>query len=180
MLLVALVAGVVRSDFLVVSLAVAGAQLVATMLIAGRFHKHIRKSAGAQVVASAALGLLLLPIEIVAQVPTRLLVVDILAWVPVFAAFSLSVRAAFARAQKRTAVAHYITAAALLLPIISGIGLYLLGAHREIGVSLIGFAGCLTFALWQPRPRSLKRAGLFMTALLVLALLWVLLFEVLA
>ncbi len=174
MLLVALAAGSIRSEFVLVSLVVAGALLVATVAVAGRYHKHIRKSALAQVSASAALGLLLVPIELVGQVPMRILLLDVLAWVPVFAAFSLSVRAVFSRAQKRPQLATRITAAALFLPIASGLLLLSLGAHQNPGISLIGFAGCLTFAIWRPRPRSLKRSGLLMTALLMLAVAWLL------
>lgn len=122
---------------------------------------------------SAALGLLIVPIERIGRVPTNLIVADAAAWAAVFTGFSLSVRAIFARARKGGS-GTVQTVLAVCLPAVSGLALYWSIGGRNVPVSLVGFTGSLVFAIWRPRPRLLKQSGLLITALLVLALLLVL------
>ena len=168
MLAVALVAGVGRSSDVWLAAGLALALTVPTIFLGGRFHKEVRKRPWAQVATSALLGALILPIEGIGQVPIRLAIYDSVAWMTVFAAFSLTVRAVFARARKGGSGAR-ITTVTLVLPAICGFALYLPVEHRNTSILLVGFAGSLLFAIWRPKPRHLKRSGAMMTALLALA-----------
>ncbi len=173
MLAVALLAGVARAgatpQVVIASLGLGAA----TVVIAGRYHSYVRSSPSAQVLSSAALGLLLVPIEGIGHVPAKRIVADAATWVAVFTGFSLSVRAIFARARKGGS-GTMPTALALGLPAISGLVVYWAIGLRNVPVSLVGFTGSLVFAIWRPRPRLLKKSGVLMTVLLVLALLLVL------
>ena len=173
MLAIALLAGVARAGATPGTVAVAIGLGLSTIFVAGRFHAQVRKSPVAQVLSSAALGLLLVPIEGIGQVPAQIVAADAAAWVPVFSGFSLSVRAIFARARKGGSGAP-LTLLALALPLASGLALYWVVGVRNLPVSLVGFTGALVFAIWRPRPRLLKQSGVLMTVLLVLALLLVL------
>ncbi|MCP4448489.1 MAG: hypothetical protein GY811_24575 [Myxococcales bacterium] len=70
MLVVVLVATVARAEFSLLAMGMALGQAVFVILMAGQFHRQVRKNATSQVVASAALGLLLLPIEWGAKLPS--------------------------------------------------------------------------------------------------------------
>ncbi|MCP4443982.1 MAG: hypothetical protein GY811_01370 [Myxococcales bacterium] len=169
MLVIALVASVGRSEELLHASGVAAALAALTIVLGGRFHKKVRKTPWAQVVASALLGTLVLPIEGIGRVPIRLATVDSLAWIAVFSAFSLSVRAIFARARKGGSGVK-ATLLALTLPPTSGSALFLLDGHRNSAIAAVGLGGCVLFAIWRPKPRHLKQSGVMMTALLALAL----------
>lgn len=169
MLSVVLIAGVGRAEELPLAAGVAIVLGIATVLLGGTIHSAVRKTPWAQVASSAMLGALALPVEGIGRVAVPLAVHDSMAWMSVFAAFSLSVRAIFARARKGGSGAS-VTALALMLPLSTGLALHQTVPHRNTGVAALGFGGCVLFAIWRPRPRQLKQSGIIMTLLLVIAL----------
>lgn len=173
MLLVILVAGAGLADFALAAIGVAVGLGVVGAVAGGRFHRQVRKSPLGQVLASALLGALLVPIAGTGQVPVGRIAADALAWVTIFASFSLTVRSVFSRASKKGNSAA-ITALALVLPAASALILFWQAHNASLPISIVGVGGAILFAVWRPKPRDLKHSGLMMTVLLVLALVLVL------
>lgn len=148
-------------------LATSAAALVA-VFFGSLFHKRIRRSSPGQLVSSALLALLLVPAELVAGIDGQVLVFDLAAWAAIFVGCSLTVRAAFARARRRSPRLYSL--ASVIVP--GGVGATLFAMRRpDAGVACtVAAAGCLALSVWAPGPKQLKGVGLSLAAIVTASL----------
>jgi hypothetical protein len=168
MLPAALIAALIRVDWSQTAVAAALVAALAAILAGGFAHRLIRKKPAAQVVSSALLALLMVPVEVAGSATVQPIAFDVVAWMALFAGSSLAVRASFARARRAPNGAWKLTLASLFCP---ALALPLLFNTRyPLRVAAVAVVGCAIFALWRPKPRQLKTAGLTLAGIVLLAL----------
>jgi hypothetical protein len=147
---------------LVASIVVGGAAVFGAM----GFGRSIRRDGRAQVLSSAALGTLSLPLDLIAGRTWAPSLITSLVWVSVFAASALAVRAVFARASARTArFSPWLSGAAVLLPAVAALFCYVVAAPRELGASLLAAVSIGALVLTRPSIKSLKPVGIALAVL---------------
>lgn len=175
MMAVALIASIGRAGWQLFPIAIALASGLTAIVLGGVLHNTIRRKPWAQLAASPALAFLLIPAEVTAGLPWRLILTDVLAWMFLFLGCSLAVRATFARGRKRkqqnsVAKGPLLAAASIAFPALLGVLLLLLNS-TSAQIDFIGATGLLGVAIWRPIPKQLKAAGLAMAGILVVTLI---------
>jgi hypothetical protein len=134
---------------------------VVAVAAASVLHHKIRSHEGAQLAATAGLGLAGAPVEWAGSLPPSAVLASTLARLAVFLASTFLVRAAFARSARRPSwsSARWQSAALLLLGVAF---VALTTAERPVEARACAVAGvaCLALAGWRPTAKQLKPLGL--------------------
>ena len=166
----ALVAASARVNFDLGAIVAALLLAVFTTALGGMLHRRIRRLEWAQLASSVALAGLVLPVELIGGGGLRTALLDALAWASLFACGSLTVRACFARARRRSRAAPYYGAAALLLAAGSCVYLLLRSACASASVSGAAFVLAAAMVVLRPMPKELKTVGITLAVVVIAAL----------
>jgi hypothetical protein len=172
MLIAVLLAALLRVPLTLRSaLAALGVAIIAA--IAGGFvRRTIRRSGVAQPVSAAALALAGVPVELAGGASLRSMAAAVFAWVPVLAGSALIVRAAFARAARgKQHRAAWLDATAVALPAGACAVFVLVGWHAEARAAGAAALGCAALVLTHPTVKQMKRVGLALASLTIVAAL---------
>lgn len=168
MLSAAVISSVGRSHWQALAIGVSLLAALVAIVVAALVHKAVRRSEWAQLIASSMLALLIVPAEVLSEVPNEQLLSNLLAWTGLFTGSSLTVRAAFARVRRKPGTWEAI--ASVLVPLLATVVLYLIGDETAMRVSLVGCLGMMGMAVWRPVPKQLKKTGLLLTLIVTVAL----------
>src|SRR5690606_20425461 len=169
MLLTVLVSALLRTPL---SLAVAGATLAAlfaSVALGAYFSGLVRRSPTAQVASSVLLAFSGAPVELAGGTQLTSIAATTGTWAILFAASSIMVRSAFARAgrsAKRPWRSRGLTSSAVLLCVLSSIGFCAMSLPAHAGVLALGALGCALIAVWEPSVKQPKLVGIALTALI--------------
>ena len=172
MMSAALLSGMARADFALSPVLISLVVGVATIIGASLLHKRIDQEEWAQLLASLALALLVIPPQLYAQLPLSHIATHVVAWGSVFIACSFAVRACFARASKRKRKrALLLQLASIAIPWVATLGLALGSQRSATFIALIGATGVTGIGFWRPMPKRLIATGVTMTVIIATALL---------
>jgi hypothetical protein len=135
--------------------------------VAGLLGRYVRRAEAAQVGSAKALAFAGVPIELAAGAPTRVWLTRACVWAVIFVAGALLVRAAFARAARRTHRARVLDFSSVMLCLLSTTLFIAFGFRAE------GFATALAALVsagivWlHPTVKQLKPVGLALAGLSV-------------
>lgn len=134
---------------------------VGAVASACRLRRKIRSHEGAQLAATASLGLVGAPVEWAGGLPLSAVVASTLARLAVFLASTFLVRAAFARSARRPSWSSGRWQGAALV-LLGGAFVALTLAKRPVEARACALAGvaCLALACWSPTAKQLKPLGL--------------------
>lgn len=166
MLSAAVLSAELRADFGGVALAMGAVVLAAAVAAASLFHRKIRSHEGAQLAATAGLGVAGAPIEWAAGLPSSAVMSGSLARLVIFLASSFLVRAALARSSRKPGISSraWQRAALLLLGTAFAV-LALAGRIVEARACVMAAAVCVVLIWWKPTAKQLKPLGLSLAGL---------------
>lgn len=170
MLAAAMISAAGRSQWQLASIAVTLLAGLVALFFAALIHKSIRRVEWAQLFASTMLALLIVPGQALSGIPAMQVSCNVAGWAALFTGSSLAVRSVFARAKRRRELSIALGLASVLVPAGVGLGLYLLKEEAPMRVALVGSSGMLIIALWRPLPKQLKKTGLALALIVLLAL----------
>lgn len=143
---------------------------VVAIAFASVFGRHIRRSAGLQLVATGMLSLAGIPVELAGGLSEANAASDACAWLAVFTAFALGVRACFARASRRQRKeATALALASIVVPLAtSGFFAETSSQARALALLVTG-AATAGVALFRPTSKHLKSVGIALSTVAVVA-----------
>jgi hypothetical protein len=157
----AILSAELRAGFAGVAMGMGVVVFGAAVASASLLHHEIRRREGAQLAATAGLGLVGAPIEWSAGLPLSVVLSGTIARLAIFLASSFLVRSAFARsARKPTFSSSAWQQAALLLLGTASVVLVLANQLVEARACAMAGAGCFALACWKPTAKQLKPLGL--------------------
>ena len=143
--------------------------VVVFSIVGGATGRAIRRRPSLQIGSSALLGLSGLPIELTSGVPPTAALATAAAWIVVFTASALLVRAAFARGSRRGSHPGRYESGAVVLSTLGALGCAFAGFATEALALLISTI-CFSFiAGRRPTPKQVKGVGLALAGVAVLA-----------
>jgi hypothetical protein len=155
-----------RADFVGLALATGTLVVAAAVASASLFHRKIRSHEGAQLAATAGLGIAGAPIEWAAGLPPSAVLSGSLARLAIFLASSFLVRAAFARSSRKPGVSSSNwQRAALLLLGTAFAALILANRLVEARACVLAALVCVVLIWWGPTAKQLKPLGLSLAGL---------------
>jgi hypothetical protein len=166
MLSAAVLSAELRASFGSAALSVGAVVFVAAVASASLFHRKIRSHEGAQLAATAGLGMAGAPIEWAAGLPPSTVLAGSVARLAIFLASSFLVRAAFARSSRKPGISstRWQQAVLLLLGIAFAL-LALAGRLVEARACALAVAVSVVLIWWRPTAKQLKPLGLSLAAL---------------
>jgi hypothetical protein len=170
MLTAAMISAAGRSQWQLLPIAITLLAGLGALGVAALIHKSIRRVEWAQLLASTTLALLIVPGELLSGMPAPQVAANVAGWAALFTASSLAVRSVFARAKRKSSLSITLTLASVVIPAAVGLLLYALSEEPPMRVALVGSAGMLLIALWRPLPKQLKKTGLGLALIVLLAL----------
>jgi hypothetical protein len=166
MLSAAVLSAELRAEFGSVALVMGAVVLGAAITSASLFHRRIRSHEGAQLAATAGLGIAGAPIEWAAGLPPSSVLSGSLARLAIFLASSFLVRAAFARSSRKAGISSTVWQQAALLVLAAALAvLALAGRLVEARACAMAVAVCAVLIWWGPTAKQLKPLGLSLAGL---------------
>jgi hypothetical protein len=166
MLSAAVLSAELRADFDRFALMMGALVFFVAVASAALFHRRIRSHEGAQLAATAGLGIAGAPIEWAAGLPLGSVLSGSLAWLVIFLASSFLVRAAFARSSRKPGTSSTSWQRAALLLLGSAFALLALsGRPVEARACVMAAAVCAVLSWWGPTAKQLKPLGLSLAGL---------------
>ncbi len=171
MLAAVLLAALIRTGFGVTALLTAVVVLGLSVLGAAALGRRIRGSGNAQVGSALALAWLGAPVELAAGGSATDAAVVAATWMGVFVSSATCVRAAFSRAKGELARCRVLVAISVATPAALGVGFLVSGERSAALASLVAALGALVLGVWAPGVKQLKRVGLSLALVALLAML---------
>jgi hypothetical protein len=152
------------------ALAVALAVVIGAVALGSITGRRIRRSAVLQLVATGALSLAGIPIELAGGATSANAALDACAWLAVFTAAALGVRACFARSSRgRRDRATLLGLGSIVVPLVVA-GLFALASLQAHALATLAVAlGIAGTALFRPTAKHLKPVGIAFLTISVVA-----------
>jgi hypothetical protein len=144
--------------------------VIAAIALGSILGRRIRRSATLQLVATCTLSLAGVPVELAGGASPAAAAFDAGAWVAIFTASTLAVRACFARASRRQREHATALAGASVAVPVAFAGLFALASLRTHALAtLVAGAAMAGIAVFQPTAKHLKAVGIAIAAISVVA-----------